>query len=229
MGTSLKTMNIHHLELFYYVAKHGGIMEAVRKIPYGIQQPAVSGQIAQLEEYLGVTLFQRRPFALTPEGEKLYEFIAPFFTNLKKIASELQGGQARYMHPRKLINQLPHDTLVAAIHEAELKTSGQIRVLISHKSVADPVAAAQKEFDRLGMAKSPEQNGVLIFVAPRTQKFAVIGDARVHAKCGDIFWQELAKAMTGYFRKSEFTEGIIHGVRKAGELLAAHFPKNQKL
>jgi DNA-binding transcriptional LysR family regulator len=97
MGTSLKTMNIHHLELFYYVAKHGGIMEAVRKIPYGIQQPAVSGQIAQLEEYLGVTLFQRRPFALTPEGEKLYEFIAPFFTNLKKIASELQGGQARYI------------------------------------------------------------------------------------------------------------------------------------
>ena len=43
-------MNIHHLELFYYVAKHGGIMEAVRQIPYGIQQPAVSSQIAQLEE-----------------------------------------------------------------------------------------------------------------------------------------------------------------------------------
>jgi len=58
-------MNVHHLELFYYVAKHGGISEAVRNIPYGIQQPAVSGQIIQLEEYLGVTLFQRRPFVLT--------------------------------------------------------------------------------------------------------------------------------------------------------------------
>ena len=43
-------MNIHHLELFYYVARHGGITEAVRNIPYGIQQPAVSGQVAQLEE-----------------------------------------------------------------------------------------------------------------------------------------------------------------------------------
>ena len=62
-------MNIHHLELFYYVARHGGIMPAVRNIPYGIQQPAVSAQVAQLEEFLGVTLFQRRPFALTPEGE----------------------------------------------------------------------------------------------------------------------------------------------------------------
>ncbi len=88
-------MNVHHLELFYYVARHGGIMPAVRNIPYGIQQPAVSAQVAQLEEFLGVTLFQRRPFVLTPEGEKLYKFIQPFFLNLDKIASEFQGGQAR--------------------------------------------------------------------------------------------------------------------------------------
>ncbi len=88
-------MNIHHLELFYYVARHGGITEAVRNIPYGIQQPAVSGQVAQLEEYLGVTLFQRRPFALTAAGEKLFHFIQPFFANLDLVASELQGGKAR--------------------------------------------------------------------------------------------------------------------------------------
>jgi DNA-binding transcriptional LysR family regulator len=86
-------MNIHHLELFYFVARHGGISEAVRNIPYGIQQPAVSGQVAQLEEYLGVTLFQRRPFLLTPPGEKLYKFIQPFFANLDQVAGELQGGQ----------------------------------------------------------------------------------------------------------------------------------------
>jgi uncharacterized membrane protein len=129
------------------------------------------------------------------------------------------------MHPKKLIQQLPHDTIVGAMREAEQKTSGQIRVLISHKSVTDSVAEAQKEFVRLGMTNSPEKNGVLIFVAPRTHKFAVIGDAGVHAKCGDEFWRELAKAMTEYFRKSEFTEGIIHGVRKAGQLLAEHFPR----
>ena len=89
-------MNVHHLELFYYVAKHGGIMPAVRNIPYGIQQPAVSAQVAQLEEFLGVTLFQRRPFALTPPGEKLYTFVKPFFSNLDKVANDLQGGQARH-------------------------------------------------------------------------------------------------------------------------------------
>jgi DNA-binding transcriptional LysR family regulator len=90
-------MNVHHLELFYYVARHGGIMPAVRNIPYGIQQPAISSQMAQLEEFLGATLFQRRPFALTPEGKKLFEFIQPFFANLDKMADELQGGQARHV------------------------------------------------------------------------------------------------------------------------------------
>ena len=85
-------MNIHHLELFYYVARHGGISEAVRNIPYGIQQPAVSGQIAQLEEFLGTALFHRRPFSLTPAGEKLYQFIEPFFSGIDTIANELQGG-----------------------------------------------------------------------------------------------------------------------------------------
>jgi DNA-binding transcriptional LysR family regulator len=90
-------MNVHHLELYYYVAKHGGIMPAVRNIPYGIQQPAVSAQVAQLEEFLGVTLFQRRPFALTPAGEKLYQFVQPFFGQLEKVTNELQGGQARHI------------------------------------------------------------------------------------------------------------------------------------
>ncbi len=87
-------MNVHHLELFYYVAKHGGISEAVRNIPYGIQQPAVSGQIIQLEEFLGVTLFRRRPFELTAAGSELFHFIQPFFGNLSSITAKLQGGTA---------------------------------------------------------------------------------------------------------------------------------------
>jgi DNA-binding transcriptional LysR family regulator len=90
-------MNIHHLELFYYVAKHGGISEAVRHMPYGIQQPAISGQVIQLEEFLGLTLFHRRPFALTPAGEELYQFIRPFFDNLGPMAEKLRGGEAQHL------------------------------------------------------------------------------------------------------------------------------------
>jgi DNA-binding transcriptional LysR family regulator len=91
-----QNMNVHHLELFYYVAKYGGIMPAVRNIPYGIQQPAVSAQVGQLEEFLGVKLFHRRPFALTVEGEKLFAFVQPFFGGLDQMAGELQGGQTRH-------------------------------------------------------------------------------------------------------------------------------------
>ena len=85
-------LNIHHLELFYYVARHGGIMEAVRNMPYGIQQPAISAQIIRLEEDLGVTLFQRRPFVLTPAGTEVFEFIRPFFGNLDQFEQRITGG-----------------------------------------------------------------------------------------------------------------------------------------
>lgn len=85
-------MNIHHLELFYYVARHGGVTEAARRMPYGIQQPAISAQVIQLEEHLGVTLFHRRPFALTRPGEELYGFIRPFFEGLDEMTDRLRGS-----------------------------------------------------------------------------------------------------------------------------------------
>ena len=85
-------MNVHHLELFFYVAKHRGVSAAARHMPYGIQQPAISGQIINLEEFLGVTLFQRRPFQLTPAGEDLFAFIRPFFDNIDGMAEKIRGG-----------------------------------------------------------------------------------------------------------------------------------------
>lgn len=85
-------MNVHHLELFFYVARHGGVSAAARQIPYGIQQPAISAQILQLEDALGVTLFIRRPFQLTKEGQTLYDFIAPFFSGLDDMGHRLRGG-----------------------------------------------------------------------------------------------------------------------------------------
>ena len=85
-------MNIHHLELFYYVAKHHGVSAAARHIPYGIQQPAISAQVLQLESSLGVTLFHRRPFQLTREGESLFQHIEPFFSGLPELRSRIASG-----------------------------------------------------------------------------------------------------------------------------------------
>jgi uncharacterized membrane protein len=156
--------------------------------------------------------------------EVVFQAVVDFPGAAAALAEAAQEGIGN-MHPREFKKKLHHDNVVAAIREAEKRTTGEIRVYVTHKHVETPVIEAQKEFVRLGMAKSPHRNGVLIFVAPRAHKFAVIGDKGVHEKCGDEFWRKLADAMTEYFRKSEFTEGIMHGVKKAGELLAEHFPK----
>lgn len=101
-------LNVHHLELFYYVATHGGISSAVRHMPYGIQQPAVSGQIAQLERHLGITLFQRQPFRLTPAGQELLNFVHPFFGNLDGIEKRLRdkGDQPLRIGASELVLRL---------------------------------------------------------------------------------------------------------------------------
>jgi uncharacterized membrane protein len=129
------------------------------------------------------------------------------------------------MRHRKFLSQLAHERLHAAIHDAEQGTSGEIRVMVSHKRAPDPVAAAQQAFLRLGMQQTQLRNAVLIFVAPRSHTFAVIGDEAVHARCGDDFWRELAGTITGYFKRGDFTGGLVHGISRAGQLLAEHFPR----
>ena len=87
----MPALNVHHLELFYYVARAGGITPSLKLIPYGIQQPAVSSQVAQLEDAVGTKLFHRRPFSITPAGREVFEFIAPFFGGLPQLTKSVQG------------------------------------------------------------------------------------------------------------------------------------------
>jgi uncharacterized membrane protein len=129
------------------------------------------------------------------------------------------------MHWRLHMPKIDHDQVTAAIRAAEAGTSGEIRVIVARHKAADPVAAAQAYFDKLGMAKSPNRNGVLIFVAPLSRRFAVIGDSGVHERCGDAFWADLARAMEERFRRGEFTEGLVHGIGRAGEILGKTFPR----
>jgi DNA-binding transcriptional LysR family regulator len=104
-------MNVHHLELFYYVARFGGITAAIRSMPYGIQQPSVSAQICRLEKELGIVLFSRRPFLLTPEGQLLYDRIQPFFSQLPDLAAEIRQEGALHLKlgacPSVLRHHLP--------------------------------------------------------------------------------------------------------------------------
>ena len=121
--------------------------------------------------------------------------------------------------------KIDHERIVAAIAAAELRTSGEIRVVVSQQKTDEPVLAAQKHFERLGMTKTAARNGVLIFVAPASHTFAVIGDQGVHEKCGEAFWRELTASMTERFKRGEFTDALVLAIERAGALLAVHFPR----
>src|ERR1700719_2141737 len=130
------------------------------------------------------------------------------------------------MRTKEFLSKLEHDRIVAAIRDAESKTSGQIRVFVQRgKLEVDPLIAAQRKFHRLGMHKTPERNAVLIFVAPRAHKFAVVGDKAIHEKCGESFWQRLVDGMREHFRNEKFTDAVVDAIEEAGRALVAHFPK----
>ena len=132
------------------------------------------------------------------------------------------------MRTREFLNKVEHDRIVQAIREGESKTSGEIRVFIQRgKLNADPLVAAQKKFHQLRMHTTRERNAVLIFVAPRAHKFAVVGDKAIHEKCGDEFWRRIVDGMRVHFQNEKFSHALIEAISEIGKLLAAYFPKTR--
>ena len=125
------------------------------------------------------------------------------------------------------MSKLEHDRIVLAIRDAESKTSAEIRVFIQRgKLEGDPLVAAQKKFHHLRMHRTTEHNGVLIFVAPRAHKFAVVGDRGIHERCGQTLWQRLVEQMRENFRHERFTDALVEAIEQAGNSLAEHFPRS---
>ena len=130
------------------------------------------------------------------------------------------------MRTKDFLGKLDHDRIVAAIRDAEGKSSGEIRVYVQRGELeGDAFDHARKKFAQLAMQATRERNGILIFVAPRAQKFAVIGDEGIHRKCGDEFWQQLVERMRAHFQNENFTDALVEAIEEAGKLLARHFPK----
>jgi uncharacterized membrane protein len=130
------------------------------------------------------------------------------------------------MRTKEFLSNLEHERIVRAIREAESKTSGEIRVFIQRgKLSSDPLVVAQKKFQRLGMHRTRERSAVLIFVAPRAHKFAVVGDKAIHEKCGEQFWQHVVDGMRVHFQNENFSHALIEAVNEVGRVLAAHFPR----
>ncbi len=131
------------------------------------------------------------------------------------------------MKAKEFVDALDDERIVAAIREAEARTRAEIRVHVTHKRVLDPKRAGALAFGKLGMTATAERNGVLIFLAPASRSFAVLGDSGIHERCGDEFWSTVAGAMSGEFREGRFSDGLVAGIAAVGEELARHFPRSE--
>jgi len=111
-----------------------------------------------------------------------------------------------------------------AILNAELDTSGEIRVHIETTCTGDVLDRAAFIFDKMGMQKTELRNGVLFYVAVKNRRFAVIGDSGINAVVPEDFWDDLKNLLLNHFRENNFTEGLIRGVEMVGNKLKANFP-----
>ncbi len=129
-----------------------------------------------------------------------------------------------WMSRRRLKRCVDEARVKQAIEAAERASSGEIRVSVASYFWGDVEHVARKAFVRLGMDKTAQRNGVLIFLVPSRKRFAILGDEGIHAKVGQEFWEDVAGCLSAHFMRAEFTEGLVDGIAMVGERLAEHFP-----
>ncbi|HEX4138832.1 MAG TPA: DUF5130 family protein [Candidatus Methylacidiphilales bacterium] len=128
------------------------------------------------------------------------------------------------MKVKHFLNALEHARVHAAIKAAEQGTSGDVVVFITHKNVSDPLAAAHKIFRKLRLETATNNDSFLLFLAPKSQKFAVVGGTALHDKAGQAWWDHLSALLTQHFREGRYTDGLVAAIDQAGQKLKQHFP-----
>ena len=125
---------------------------------------------------------------------------------------------------KRFINTQQEKEIINAIKKAENHTSGEIRVHIESKCEGNILDRAADVFKQLNMDKTEKRNGVLIYLAIESRRFAIIGDEGINELVPDDFWNKTIELMESFFIKSKFTEGLIAGIEKAGYELKRFFP-----
>ena len=152
------------------------------------------------------------------------DFQATAFREVEEVLAEVEQEEIGDMKTKEFLNHVEDSRIVKAIADIEKKTSGEIRIFVSSRSVGDILQTAAQQFIKLGMNQTKERNGVLIYIAPKSQKFAVIGDRGIHEKCGEAFWKEIASEMSCLLKEHQYTEALLLGVQVAGRQLIRYFP-----
>lgn len=119
---------------------------------------------------------------------------------------------------------LEKEDIKMAIRQAELDTSGEIRVHVETSCPGDVMDRAALLFEKLNMHKTRLRNGVLIYLALRNRKFAIIGDLGINHVVPEDFWEDIKTEMLNHFRDNRFAEGLILATEMCGMQLKKHFP-----
>ena len=122
------------------------------------------------------------------------------------------------------ISQEQQAEILQAIKEAELGTSGEIRVHIESHCEGHPIERSKVLFFQLGMNQTDLQNGVLVYLAIKDRKYAIIGDKGIDSHVSPEFWETIRDEMRPYLAKNEIGAGLAWGVRRIGEVLTMYFP-----
>jgi len=125
---------------------------------------------------------------------------------------------------KEFFNEEDRKQIIDAIKEAELNTSGEIRVHLDKTCDEDVLDRAAYWFEKLQMHKTEQRNGVLFYLAYNDHKFAVLGDAGINQKVSDDFWDGIKERMIEAFKEGRFADGLSNGILESGEQLKAHFP-----
>lgn len=119
------------------------------------------------------------------------------------------------------------ERVIAAVRNAEQKTSGEVRVFIESRCrYIDAIDRAQEIFFNLEMDKTVERNAVLLYLAVNDRQVAVFGDKGIHEKVGQQYWNEEVNKMIASFRHNQITDGIVDCVNDIGDALHHYFPYN---
>jgi len=125
---------------------------------------------------------------------------------------------------RRILTAEEESRIVAAIAAAEKATSGEIRVHVELRAGGDPLAAARRWFGRLGMDRTRERNGVLVYLAVDDRSFSIVGDRGIHERVGDDGWASIRDGIQAAFVEGRFADGLTEAIRSVGAILATHFP-----
>lgn len=124
----------------------------------------------------------------------------------------------------KFFNPAEETLLIAAIRRAEGATSGEIRVHLEDNATTGALETAKLVFRKLGMHKTKDRNGVLIFLAPEKRAFVILGDKGIDQAVPPDFWASERDLLQAYFRRGEFCAGLVAAIDQIGEKLKAYFP-----